>query len=105
MSTSLDPKQQKLSSRITKFKEGKSRPGGYQRQRSANNVSTATGVVRPAGNGYFHVGKDAILPEHWREAYELCEHGRVPDKWRTIFANDVNLDEAEKIKAEYTSHK
>ena len=105
MSTSLDPKQQKLSSRIRTFKEGKPRPGGCQTKRTANDTPTASGVIGSSGNIYFSVGKDAILPEHWREAFELCEYGRAPAAWREIFVSDNDLDGSQKIKAEYTSHK
>ena len=105
MSTSLDPKQQKLSSRIRTFKEGRPRPGGYQTNRIANDVATASGVIGSSGNMYFSVGKDAILPRHWREAFELCEYGRAPAAWREAFISDDSLDGSQKIKAEYTSHK
>ena len=91
--------------RISTFKEGRARPGGYQTKRTANDVSTASGVIGSSDNMYFSVGKDAILPEHWKEAFELCEYGRAPAAWREIFVSDNDLDGSQKIKAEYTSHK
>ena len=71
-----------------------------QRSRNAEARKIATDKLTRVGE-YLELPDEGLIKPEWKEAYELCRIGRVPEQWASPFMDQDGLGNSKKEEAMY----